>query len=101
MMVKDQPTRRWLISIIALITITVTIAVVYVGYVIYQNRNTTPYERDSHQHDGWLYAEASQLTNMHLCEEDSDWAEMGIENSVEFLEGCRAWVKSETSKIDN
>lgn len=82
-------TLRQSIAIVALL------AACIIGYIAYQTRNITPFERDSQQYEGWMYADWNQLKDAGQCEDtDGGWAEMGIETSAEFLVGCREWFKS-------
>lgn len=61
----------------------------------YEMRNTTPFERDSDQYNGWMYADGNKLTNANDCvDTDGGWAEMGIKFSADFTAGCREWFKS-------
>lgn len=78
---------------IAIVALCIAMAACIVAYMAYQTRNTTPFERDSDQYNGWMYAESNQLKDVRECEDDGGWAALGIETSAEFLVGCREWFK--------
>ncbi|MFA9202514.1 MAG: hypothetical protein ACEQSD_00760 [Flavobacteriales bacterium] len=90
-MIKNRPAPRWLFATLALC---LALAAAYVGWLAYQTRNTTPYERDTQQYNGWMYAEYNQLKDVRECEDkDGGWAALGIETSAEFSQGCQKWFK--------
>ena len=84
-------TLRQSIAVVALIA---AMTACIVAYMAYQTRNTTPYERDTQQYEGWMYAEMNQFKDAGQCEDkDGGWAALGIETSAEFVAGCREWFK--------
>ena len=90
-MIKNRPAPRALVAAIALC---LAVAIAYIGWLAYDMRNTTPFERDSDQYEGWMFAEYNQLKDVRECEDkDGGWAALGIETSAEFSQGCRAWFK--------
>ena len=90
-MIKNRPAPRALVAAIALC---LAVAAAYVGWLAYQTRNTTPYDRDTQQYNGWMYAEYNQFKDAGQCEDkDGGWAALGIETSAEFVAGCREWFK--------
>lgn len=92
--IKSRPAPRWLVAVTAAVVLCTFVLVVYVGWIAYQIRNTTPFERDSDQYNGWMYAEANQFKDAKQCTDaDGGWAALGIETSVEFVAGCREWFK--------
>lgn len=91
-MIQNRPAPSWLTATTAAIVLCFAMAAGYVGYMAYETRNTTPYEHDSEQYNGWQYAEWNQLKDASQCEDtDGGWAEINIETSAEFLVGCRKW----------
>lgn len=93
-MIKNRPAPRALVAFTAAVVLCAFIAAAYVGWLAYQTRNTTPFERDSDRHAGWTYAEMNRFTDAEQCEDkDGKWAEMGIETNAEFVAGCREWFK--------
>lgn len=93
-MIQNRPAPSWLTATTAAIVLCFAMAAGYVGYMAYETRNTTPYERDSEQYNGWLYAEWNQFKNTSQCADtDGGWAALGVNTSTEFLEGCREWFK--------
>lgn len=91
-MIKNRPAPRWLIAVLALCF---AVAATYVGWLAYQIRNTTPFERDTQQYEGWMYAEGNQFKDAGQCADtDGGWAALGIETSDEFVSGCQQWFKS-------
>jgi len=93
-MIKNRPAPRWLIAIAAALALCLVVAAAYIGWIAYQFRNTTPFERDSEQYNGWIYADDNKLTSVNDCVDDGGWAEMGIVFSDQFTAGCREWFKS-------
>lgn len=89
-MIKNRPAPRALTIALVLCLV---MAAAYIGWLAYQTRNITPFERDSQQYEGWMYAEWNQFKDAGQCEDDGGWAEMGIETSAEFLVGCQSWFK--------
>lgn len=94
-MIQNRPAPRWLVAFTAAIVLCFAVAAGYVGYLAYETRNTTPFERDTAQYDGFMYAEGNQFKDVRDCEDkDGGWAALGIETSAEFVAGCRDWFKS-------
>lgn len=92
--IKNSPAPRWLVAFTAAVVLCAFIAAAYVGWLAYQTRNTTPFERDSDQYNGWMYAEGNQLKDASQCADtDGGWAALGIETSEGFVAGCREWFK--------
>lgn len=92
-MSDKRPVPIWLTIVAPIIVIC---SVSAIAYPIYQNRNITPYERDTAQYDGWMYAEWNNLRKIGQCENtDGGWAALGIDTSTAFLEGCRAAIRSQ------
>lgn len=92
--IKNRPAPRWLIALTAVLALCLAVAATYVGWIEYQTRNITPFERDSQQYEGWIYADWNQLKDAGQCEDtDGGWAALGIETSSEFVAGCREWFK--------
>lgn len=84
-------TLRQSIAVVALIA---AMTACIVAYMAYQTRNITPFERDTQQYEGWMYAEYNQFKDAGQCEDkDGGWAALGVETSEEFLQGCRKWFK--------
>lgn len=93
--IKNRPAPRTLVAFTAAIVLCVFIAAAYMGWLAYQTRNTTPFERDSEQYNGWQYAEMNQFKDAGQCADtDGGWAALSIETSAEFVVGCREWFKS-------
>lgn len=79
---------------IAIVAIIAVLAACIIGYIAYQTRNITPYDRDTQQYEGWMYAEYNQFKDAGQCEDkDGGWAALGVETSAEFVAGCREWFK--------
>lgn len=92
-MIQSRSAPRWLTFATAAYVLCFAVAAGYVGYLAYETRNTTPFERDSEQYNGWQYAEMNQFKGAGQCEDmDGGWAALGIETSAEFLAGCREWL---------
>ena len=93
-MIKNRPAPSWLFAFTAAVVLCAFVAAAYVGWLAYQTRNTTPFERDSDQYNGWMHADGNQFKDAGQCEDkDGGWAALGIETSEEFLQGCRARFK--------
>ena len=60
-MIQSRSAPRWLIAFTAAVVLCAFIAAAYFGWMAYQTRNTTPFERDSDQYNGWQYAEMNQF----------------------------------------
>lgn len=94
-MIQNRSASRYLIAFTAAVVLCAFIAAAYFGWLAYQTRNTTPFERDSDQYNGWQYAEMNQFKGAGQCEDtDSGWAALGIETSAEFVSGCQQWFES-------
>lgn len=67
----------------------------YVGYLAYEVRNISPFQRDTDQYEGWMFAHYNEgLVSVENCQStDSGWAEDGVVISQEFTAGCLAWFE--------
>lgn len=91
-MIKNRPAPRWLVAFTAVVILCAFVGAGYIGWLVYQTRNTTPFERDSDQYNGWMYAEANKFNDVRECENNLGWAILGIRTSAEFVAGCREAV---------
>lgn len=87
---------KWVTGIVAVVVLCALVSATYIGWLAYQVRNTTPFERDSEAYNGWMFAEGNKLTDMRECEDsDGGWTAIGIGTSEEFIAGCKRWVESD------
>ena len=92
-MSEDKPVPLWL-TVATPIIVLCSLGVI--AYPTYQNRNATPYEGDTAQYEGWMYAKWNDFADVGQCEDtDGGWAALGVDTSTEFLEGCRAAIASQ------
>lgn len=59
--IKNRPAPRALVALTASVVLCAFVGAGYVGWMTYEMRNTTPFERDSDQYNGWMFAEGNKL----------------------------------------
>lgn len=94
-MIQNRPAPRWLVAFTAAVVLCALVTAAYIGWLAYHTRNTTPYEHDSEQYNGWQYAEMNQFKDARQCvDTDGGWTALGIETTQEFVSGCQQWFES-------
>lgn len=67
----------------------------YVGYLTYEARNISPFQRETDQYEGWMFAHYNEgVIGAENCKDaDGSWAKEGVSTSPEFTAGCQAWFE--------